>query len=201
MIPKCILVRCRGNACALAPMSWRTLRRMRCPKRDGSRTIGREGIAFRAMRARCPSEMLRTSCGDNARMTSVAHVPAFTPEAAAVLARELYDLETPLMVTALPSERDQNFKVRCADGSRAVLKIANVYESRALLEAGKRRAAPSGRHRVDPGLAPDPRRRRYGPARRALGAIDLLDRWRAARPGQASDAGAAAKPGPCAGRA
>ncbi|MEO6210724.1 MAG: hypothetical protein ABIQ10_11420, partial [Gemmatimonadaceae bacterium] len=37
--------------------------------------------------------------------------------------------------TLLTSERDQNFRIEAADGSRFVLKIANAREERAMLEA------------------------------------------------------------------
>ncbi|AHG88068.1 aminotransferase class-III [Gemmatirosa kalamazoonensis] len=61
------------------------------------------------------------------------HVPRFTTDAAARIARELYDLDA--TATPLPSERDQNFLLTTPDGPRAVLKIANAREDRAMLDA------------------------------------------------------------------
>ena len=59
--------------------------------------------------------------------------PALTGEAALDIARTLYGLEAD--ATALPSERDQNFLLEIAGGTRFVLKIANGSEPRGMLEA------------------------------------------------------------------
>src|SRR6476660_2535504 len=59
--------------------------------------------------------------------------PALTGEAALDIARSLYGLEAG--ATALPSERDQNFLLEIAGGTRFVLKIANGSEPRGMLEA------------------------------------------------------------------
>ena len=59
--------------------------------------------------------------------------PALTEEAALDIARTVYGLEAG--ATALPSERDQNFLLEIAGGTRFVLKIANGSEPRGMLEA------------------------------------------------------------------
>src|SRR5262245_41828819 len=66
-------------------------------------------------------------------MTSVAHPPRLTTDAAERAAAEIFGIIG--RATSLPSERDQNFAMACADGRRFGLKIANAGESRALLEA------------------------------------------------------------------
>ena len=55
-----------------------------------------------------------------------AQPPALSAEAAVDIAREHYGLD--VSASPLVSERDQNFLLRGADGSRAILKIANVAE-------------------------------------------------------------------------
>ncbi len=52
--------------------------------------------------------------------------PAFDGERAVEIARERYGLD--VTATPLVSERDQNFRLRAADGSQYVLKIANASE-------------------------------------------------------------------------
>src|SRR5262249_15579573 len=59
--------------------------------------------------------------------------PNFSFEDATGLARDLYGLD--VTVSALPSERDQNFLLQDRSGEKYVLKIANALEDRALLEA------------------------------------------------------------------
>jgi Ser/Thr protein kinase RdoA (MazF antagonist) len=53
--------------------------------------------------------------------------PAFSPEAAVAVLRERYGLTA--AVSALVSERDQNFRVRAENGKQFVLKIANAAEA------------------------------------------------------------------------
>ncbi|MDE3128799.1 MAG: aminotransferase class III-fold pyridoxal phosphate-dependent enzyme [Gemmatimonadota bacterium] len=59
--------------------------------------------------------------------------PRFDAAAAADIARRRFGLDG--TARALVSERDQNFAIEARDGRRAVLKIANARETRALLEA------------------------------------------------------------------
>jgi 4-aminobutyrate aminotransferase-like enzyme/Ser/Thr protein kinase RdoA (MazF antagonist) len=66
-------------------------------------------------------------------MTSLAHSPCFSPEAAAAIAHNVFGITA--LATALPSERDQNMRLRTADGAQYVLKIANAAEAREVLEA------------------------------------------------------------------
>ncbi len=66
-------------------------------------------------------------------MALVLHTPRFTLEEAAAIVRDCFGMHGEL--TALPSERDQNFRVRDAQGRQAVLKIANALEDHALLDA------------------------------------------------------------------
>lgn len=66
-------------------------------------------------------------------MTSLARAPRFSLDDAAALAQTLFGLHA--AAAALPSERDQNFRLHTADGARFVLKIANAAESRAVLDA------------------------------------------------------------------
>ena len=61
------------------------------------------------------------------------HAPHFDVGAAEKLARDLYALDA--RATPLTSERDQNFLLAMPDGTRAVLKIANPLEDRAMLDA------------------------------------------------------------------
>jgi len=61
------------------------------------------------------------------------HTPRLTVEDAARLASVLYGLEG--SVSALSSERDQNFFVEAADGRRIVLKVANASEDPGMLDA------------------------------------------------------------------
>jgi len=58
--------------------------------------------------------------------------PAFTAPEAEAIARRRFGMSG--TARPLPSERDQNFLVRLADGRRVVLKIAHVGEDRAVLE-------------------------------------------------------------------
>ena len=67
-------------------------------------------------------------------MHLLQHTPGFSPEQALAIAREHYGLEGPL-VSALPSERDQNFLLESRGGERFVLKIANALEDPGFLEA------------------------------------------------------------------
>ena len=58
--------------------------------------------------------------------------PRFTPEEAAELARSLYGVSGTLR--ALPSERDQNFRLTAGSGEVFVLKISGAGEQRSILE-------------------------------------------------------------------
>lgn len=62
----------------------------------------------------------------------VNHAPRFSESDAADLARRLFDVNA--RARALPSERDQNFRLQDEKGDRFVLKIANATESREVLE-------------------------------------------------------------------
>ena len=59
-------------------------------------------------------------------------VPEFSAEAAAEVARELYGVEGEFK--RLYSERDQNYRIRQADGATVVLKFANSDEDPAVLD-------------------------------------------------------------------
>jgi Ser/Thr protein kinase RdoA (MazF antagonist) len=59
-------------------------------------------------------------------------IPSFTPAEALALARDLYGLAGG--VSALPSERDQNFLIADARRGKFVLKIANSTDALALLD-------------------------------------------------------------------
>ena len=63
----------------------------------------------------------------------LAHAPRFTLDDARRLARELYAVDG--HAQALPSERDQNFRIVAADGTSTVLKIANALDDPDLLDA------------------------------------------------------------------
>ncbi len=75
-------------------------------------------------------------------------VPRLTLLDAAELAADLYDRTA--AVSELPSDRDQNFLLRTADGGRFVLKVANAHESCGVLEA----ECAIMRHLVPTGLCP-----------------------------------------------
>lgn len=66
----------------------------------------------------------------------VRHRPRFTSAEAVRLARELYDLD--VRAHELPSERDQNFELRCKSHDGFVLKIANSGASRDILDCQNR---------------------------------------------------------------
>ncbi len=66
-------------------------------------------------------------------MTSLASPPRFSPDAAAAIALDLFGIAA--TATPLPSERDQNIRLRAANGAQYVLKIANAAENRAVLDA------------------------------------------------------------------
>ena len=66
-------------------------------------------------------------------MSLVQHAPRFTAVDAAALASRCFGVHGE--AHALPSERDQNFRVETALGEQFVLKIANGLESRDLLHA------------------------------------------------------------------
>ena len=67
--------------------------------------------------------------------------PAFTPDEASRIARDLFGVEG--TVTELGSNQDRNYRVDCADG-RWVLKIANPGWDRAALEAQNAAMMPPG---------------------------------------------------------
>lgn len=78
-------------------------------------------------------------------MPHLAHTPDFSPAEAAALAADFYGISA--TATALPGERDQNFRLDTATGEAFVLKIANGLEDAALLEAqtdALRRVAGTG---------------------------------------------------------
>ena len=66
-------------------------------------------------------------------MPALEHAPQLTVAAASAAALELYGLQT--TATALPSERDQNFKLTLPNGTAYVLKVANLREAGPLLDA------------------------------------------------------------------
>jgi len=66
-------------------------------------------------------------------MTLLENAPRLTLDAAEGLARDLFGLTA--RAAELPSERDQNFRLRSAEGVCFVLKIANAGEDRRMLEA------------------------------------------------------------------
>ncbi len=58
--------------------------------------------------------------------------PCITASEAESIAKRHYDVVG--TASALPSERDQNFLLKCANGEKYVLKLANAEEDRAVLE-------------------------------------------------------------------
>lgn len=83
-------------------------------------------------------------------MSLLRQAPRFTLDAASVIARTHYGLDS--TASPLPSERDQNFRISSVDAGEFVLKIANRSESSALLQA--QNAAMT--HLASTGLAPQP---------------------------------------------
>jgi len=80
----------------------------------------------------------------------MTHAPRFSEAEAADLAKQLFDVDAKAL--ALPSERDQNFRLQDERGGRFVLKIANATESRDVLELQNRtmaHVASEGRQRFD----------------------------------------------------
>lgn len=66
-------------------------------------------------------------------MTLLLRAPRLTLHDAERVAQDLFGIAA--TAAALPSERDQNFRLDAADGRRLVLKVANAAETRDLLEA------------------------------------------------------------------
>jgi 4-aminobutyrate aminotransferase-like enzyme/Ser/Thr protein kinase RdoA (MazF antagonist) len=66
----------------------------------------------------------------------VRNAPSFSIGDAVALAREIYGLDA--VAEALPSERDQNFRMRGRDGRQYVLKIANASEALEVLNLQNR---------------------------------------------------------------
>ncbi|MBR9986761.1 MAG: aminotransferase class III-fold pyridoxal phosphate-dependent enzyme [Desulfosarcina sp.] len=62
----------------------------------------------------------------------VRHAPRFNEDQAVAMARELFNITA--SAVRLPSERDQNFRLKDEKGGQFVLKIANAAESREVLE-------------------------------------------------------------------
>ncbi len=81
-------------------------------------------------------------------MNFVSNAPRLTTDTAAQLAASLFDIRG--RASALPSERDQNFRIDAPDGRAFVLKIANPSEDRAMLEAEN----ATMRHLASTGLVP-----------------------------------------------
>jgi Ser/Thr protein kinase RdoA (MazF antagonist) len=86
-------------------------------------------------------------------MSLLEYSPKFSFDEAKALARDLYGLDAE--VSALPSERDQNFLLHGASDEKYVLKIANALEERALLEAQQQAMTRAGdrvpgRQRITP---------------------------------------------------
>ncbi len=69
--------------------------------------------------------------------------PRLTAEDALRLVADLYGLYGE--PEALPSERDQNFRITTEDGAEYVLKIANASEDLAALDLQNRAMVPRGR--------------------------------------------------------
>jgi Ser/Thr protein kinase RdoA (MazF antagonist) len=91
-------------------------------------------------------------------MISVKNAPALSAAAAEAIAIELFGVTG--RASALPSERDQNFRLDLdtVEGGFFVLKIANPAESRAMLEAEN----ATMRHLKGTGLVPEPATSRNG---------------------------------------
>jgi 4-aminobutyrate aminotransferase-like enzyme/Ser/Thr protein kinase RdoA (MazF antagonist) len=66
-------------------------------------------------------------------MSLLNHSPQFDVNDAVYLAQSTFGL--PVTADALPSERDQNFRLTTDDGTRYVLKIANAMENQEMLDA------------------------------------------------------------------
>ena len=84
--------------------------------------------------------------------TPLSDAPGLTADTAERIARDLFGVDA--TATALPSERDQNFRLQSAGGDRFVLKVANAGEDRRMLEAENavmRHLAPTG---LVPALVP-----------------------------------------------
>ncbi len=75
--------------------------------------------------------MTENNTGENIKFLD-SDVPDFSAEAAARVMRELYGIEGTF--SRLYSERDQNFRVRAADGADYVFKIANIDEDPGVLD-------------------------------------------------------------------
>jgi len=90
-------------------------------------------------------------------VTSVTTAPRLTPDLAEQIAREIFGVAG--RASALPSERDQNFRIDTEAGDRwCVLKVANTSESREMLDAEN----ATMRHLAATGLVPELRRSSAG---------------------------------------
>jgi len=94
------------------------------------RTLGDHlGISVKNKVANFTRVDVKEAGDSNEVMSAIADTPSFSLVQAANAARELYGVDASCSV--LPSERDQNFALRSANGTRYVLKIANRCRSRA----------------------------------------------------------------------
>ncbi len=79
-------------------------------------------------------------------MTLLDHTPKFSIAESQSIAQEIFGIYGTL--TPLPSERDQNFRLRTEKGEKYVLKFANAAEEIALLEAQNQAMAHLNHHGV-----------------------------------------------------
>ncbi len=79
-------------------------------------------------------------------MIILDHTPKFSIAESQSIAQDIFGIQGNL--TPLPSERDQNFRLRSENGEDYVLKIANATEEIALLEAQNQAMAHLNQHEV-----------------------------------------------------
>jgi Ser/Thr protein kinase RdoA (MazF antagonist) len=80
-------------------------------------------------------------------LEDVRQRPQFSTSDASQLARELYDVDA--SACELPSERDQNFELRCPSGERFVLKIANANAVRDIIDCQNQAMERIAKHGTD----------------------------------------------------
>jgi Ser/Thr protein kinase RdoA (MazF antagonist) len=80
-------------------------------------------------------------------LEDVRQRPQFSTSDASRLARELYNVDA--SACELPSERDQNFELRCPSGERFVLKIANANAVRDIIDCQNQAMERIAKHGTD----------------------------------------------------
>mgnify|MGYP000408636471 CR=1 FL=1 len=100
--------------------------------RNGLKSIDRGDIVNFSDRGHLERITKMSFKGKQIEMSLLKHTPQFTEQDAVSIVKDLYGIQA--TAQPLPSERDQNFRMTAENGSRFVLKIANVLEDHTMLD-------------------------------------------------------------------